>query len=115
MILFVWAKRNFIFVDQTGWTSNFVGVFSYASIKMLPKGISMKLSSSGVLYPTKLPNLVMAPDLTDLIKLDPKKLCASSYCRSFAKIPKTATSCNKERAALLHDVFGFSIDAYAKE
>jgi len=26
----------------------------------------MKLSSSGVLYPTKLPNLVMAPDLTDL-------------------------------------------------
>ena len=26
-ILFVWAKRNFIFVDQTGWTSNFVCVF----------------------------------------------------------------------------------------
>ena len=26
-VLFVWAKRNFIFVDQTGWTSNFVCVF----------------------------------------------------------------------------------------
>ena len=26
-VLFVWAKRNFIFVDQTGWTSKFVGVF----------------------------------------------------------------------------------------
>ena len=26
-LLFVWAKRNFIFVDQTGWTSNFLCVF----------------------------------------------------------------------------------------
>ena len=26
-VLFIWAKRNFILVDQTGWTSNFVYVF----------------------------------------------------------------------------------------
>ena len=26
-ILFVWAKRNFFLVDQTGWTSTFVCVF----------------------------------------------------------------------------------------
>ena len=51
------AKRNFILVDQTGWTSNFGVCVLYASTLMLPKGISMKLSSSGVLYPTKLPNL----------------------------------------------------------
>ena len=56
----------------------------------------------------------MAPDLTDLI--GPKKSSSRvSYCRSFAKIKKTATSRNKERAALLRDVFSFSIDAYAKE
>ena len=74
----------------------------------------MKLSSSGVLYPTKLPNLGDGT-LFNGLKVDPKKLCLPSYCRDFAKIQKTATSRNKERAALLRDVFSFSIDAYAKE
>ena len=73
----------------------------------------MKLSSSGVLYPTKLPNLGEAPDLTDLI--GPKRALRRSYCRSFAKIKKNATSRHLERAALWRDVFSFSIDAYAKE
>jgi len=85
---------------------------------MLPKGISMKLSSSGVLYPTKLPNLGDGTWFNGLKldqELDPKELFPGSYCRSFAKIKKTATLRNEERAASLRSVSSFSIDAYAKE
>ena len=81
---------------------------------MLPKGISMKLSSSGVLYPTKLPNIGDGTWFNGL-NWTQKELCDGPYCRSFAKIKKTAALRHKEKAALWRDVFSFSIDAYAKE
>ena len=48
---------------------------------MLPKGISMKLSSSGVLYPTKLPNLGDGTWFNGL-KLDPKELFRAGVCEN---------------------------------
>ena len=74
----------------------------------------MKLSSSGVLYPTKLPNLGDGTCFNGL-NWTQKELCSGSFARSSAKIKKTATLRHKERAALWRSVLSFLIYAYAKE
>ena len=47
-ILFVWAKRNFILEDQTGWTSNFVCVFfmHFLLYWLLPIDLSQERAAS---------------------------------------------------------------------
>ena len=74
----------------------------------------MKLSSSGALYPTKLPTLGDGTWFNGP-KVDPKWLFPGSCARSFEKIKNLTPSRNKQFNSLLRDGASFLIDAYAKE